>query len=225
MSKFNVGDKVRYIGKDHTEMTEFYPEIGTIGTVVKESGDRNWYIQWPKGSTSRKDCWYCDENDIELVIEDMTNEEIWEMLRPKMLKNDSLCENYRIGSCAFVPTYDCDAVHNAIATAYKSGYFRAMKGRPFKIGEKKAKKQGGHWEPVNPKNLPKEGTEVRYSRKFDDNSYSTFENRTNMKIGEETVVMYDNFGAFGIKPIHGTKEWWCSFSYPDRFDMWVEDDK
>lgn len=67
MSKFNVGDKVRYIGKDHKKMPEFYPEIGTIGTVMKESGDTDWYIQWPKGSTSGKDCWYCNENDIGLV--------------------------------------------------------------------------------------------------------------------------------------------------------------
>lgn len=159
MSKFNVGDKVRYIGKDHTEMPEFYPEIGTIGTVVKESVDTDWYIQWPKGSTSKKDCWYCDENDIELVIEDMTNEEIWEMLRPKMEKNslaDCYDEDiiYLVSQFMRKPKFYYEAdVHNAIAIAYRSGYERAMKGRPFKLGEKK--KKGGHWEPVDIKDVLK----------------------------------------------------------------------
>ena len=126
-------------------MPEFYPEIDTVGTVVKEGGDTDWYIQWPKESTSRKDCWYCDENDIELVENvDMANEEIWEMLQPKLLKNYIFPNN----------------VSEAVGMAYRVGYFRAMKGRPFKFGEKK--KKGGHWEPVDPNNLPKEGTKVRY---------------------------------------------------------------
>ena len=151
MSKFKVGDKVRYIGKDHREIPEFYPEIGTVGTVVKEDRDTDWYIQWPKGSTSRKDCWYCGENDIELVENaDMTNEEIWEMLKPKMEKNGLTsiasishfsASDYPNGlaRCEFIPVYAENDVHNAIAIAYRSGYERAMKGRPFKIGEKKKK--------------------------------------------------------------------------------------
>lgn len=153
--KFNVGDKVRYIGKDHKEMPVFYPKIGTLGTVVKEIGNTNWYIQWPKGSTSRKDCWYCDENDIELVEnENMTNEEIWEMLKPKMEKSGlkkkmgSLYIGKNLVDGFWV--YSLDDVHNAIAIAYRSGYERAMKGRPFKIGERtEEKKKGGHWEPVD----------------------------------------------------------------------------
>lgn len=225
MSKaIKIGDKVRYIGKGHKEMPEFYPEIGTVGTIVKDSGDTDWYIQWPKGSTSKKDCWYCDENDIELVENpDMTNEEIWEMLKPKMEKNSLTTKNVHAGLFGPIYTYNANDVHNAVALAYKVGYLRSQKGRPFKIGEKK--KKGGHWEPVDPNNLPKEGTRVRYSRQFNDNSYNTFENRTNMKIGETTIVKYGNFGLFGVKPIHGTREWWCSSSYPERFDMWVEDDE
>lgn len=141
MSKFDVGDKVRYIGKDHREMPEFYPKIGTIGTVVEEGGDTDWYIQWPKGSTSEKDCWHCDENDIELVVNvDMTNAEIWEMLKNKMRKNGLkkkmgalYCDNNLTnGYWVYTP----DDVHNAIALAYKVGYLRAMKGRPFKFGNK-----------------------------------------------------------------------------------------
>ena len=170
MSKFNIGDKVRYIGKNHKEMPEFYPEIGTVGTIVKESGDTDWYIQWPKGSTSRKDCWYCDENDIELVENvDMTNEEIWKMLKPKMEKHNILVEpgvlcqgedklnqllNPNIIEGKYVTdVYDATAARYAIVLAYKVGYLRAMKGRPFKIGEKK--KKSGHWEPVDIEQVPK----------------------------------------------------------------------
>ena len=150
MSKFNIGDKVKYIGKDHNDMPEFYPEIGTIGTIVKESGDTDWYIQWPKGSTSRKDCWYCDENDIELVENvDMTNEEIWKMLRPKFNKNNLEGNYVRIDRYGYIK----EDAYNAIAIAYRSGYERAMKGRPFKFGEKK--KKSGHWEPVDIEQVPK----------------------------------------------------------------------
>ena len=163
MSKFKTGDKVRYIGKGHREMPEFYPEIGTIGTVVKEGGNTDWYIQWPKGSTSGKDCWYCDENDIELVENvDMTNEEIWEMIRPKMEKNGltsninvikTNIDNYPNNEVEIIKAYYESDVINAIALAYKVGYLRAMKGRPFKFGEKK--KNGGHWEPVDIKDVLK----------------------------------------------------------------------
>lgn len=168
MSKFNVGDKVRYIGKDHNNMPKFYPEIGTIGTLVKECGDTDWYIQWAKGSTSREDCWYCNENDIELFENvDMTNEEIWEMLENKMQKNGLIskanlihvsADNYPNNEVKITKTYLEDDVHNAIALAYKVGYLRAMKGRPFKFGEKK--KKGGHWEPINIEDMPKGGYKV-----------------------------------------------------------------
>lgn len=231
--KFNVGDKVRYIGKDHLDCPEYYPAIGTVGKITGTlNDDPDCYVQWPKNSTGGNDEHWCSKDDIELVEDiDMTNEEIWKMLEPKMKKNGLVskanlihvsADNYPNNEVKITKTYLEDDVHKAIALAYRSGYERAMKGRPFKIGEKK---KGGHWEPVDPNNLPKEGTKVRYNRKFDDSNYNTFENRTNMKIGEETVVMYNHFGAFGVKPIHGTKEWWCSSSYPDRFDMWVEDDE
>ena len=229
MSKFNIGDKVRYIGEDHREMPRFYPEIGTIGTVVKEGGGTDWYIQWTKGSTSKEDCWYCDENDIELVKNvDMTNEEIWEMLESKMCKNGLSAYMFSIptlenieGDIKWVQeqTYKANDVHNAIALAYKVGYLRAIKGRPFKIGEKKAKKQGGHWEPVDPNNLPKEGTKVRYSRPicFEDEFYLIGWN-----VGDEGIVNYhENY--FGVK--REGKNWDGVGMFGYYFDMWVEDDE
>ena len=86
----------------------------------------------------------------------MTIEEIWEMIRPKMEKNGLSAYMFRTptienigGDIKWVEdqVYKANDVHNAIALAYKVGYLRAMKGRPFKIGEKK--NQGGHWEPVD----------------------------------------------------------------------------
>lgn len=159
MSKaIKIGDKVRYISKDHARKPEFYPEVGTIGTVkyIDESGDL--WVQWTKGSTSENDYWCCYESDIELINKEntkenfeMTNEEIWEMLKPKMEKNGL---NKKMGGLHIGKNlvdgfwvYSIDNVHNAIALAYKVGYLRSQKGRPFKFGEKK--KKGGHWEPVN----------------------------------------------------------------------------
>lgn len=163
MSKFNVGDKVRYIGAKHDIHPQWFPIVGTIGTVLQDVDEVDCYIQWSKGSTSENDCWYCDKNNIELVENvDMTNEEIWEMLRPKMEKNGLSAYMFSIptlenieGDIKWVQeqTYKANDVHNAIALAYKVGYLRAIKGRPFKIGEKK--KKGGHWEPVDIKDVLK----------------------------------------------------------------------
>ena len=163
MSKFNVGDKVKYIGTEHDISPQWFPIVGTTGTVVEDVDEVDYYIQWPKGSTSREDRWYCNKNDIELVENvDMTNEEIWKMLESKMRKNGLrkkmgalYCDNTLTNGYW---VYTLDDVHNAIAIAYRSGYERAMKGRPFKFGEKK--KQGGHWEPVDVKEIPKAGYKI-----------------------------------------------------------------
>ena len=86
--KFNVGDKVKYIGTKHDIYPQWFPIVGTIGTVLQDVGEVDCYIQWSKGSTSENDCWYCDKQNIELVKNtDMTNEEIWKMLESKMRKN------------------------------------------------------------------------------------------------------------------------------------------
>ena len=230
MSKFKTGDKVRYIGEDHKVMPKFYPPVGTIGTVINQSNEYDdVYVHWEKGSTSKEDCWYCDRNDIELAEDtDMTNEEIWKMLRPKMEKNGL---NKKMGGLHIGKNlvdgfwvYSIDDIHNAIALAYKVGYLRAMKGRPFKIGEKK--KKGGHWEPVDPNNLPKEGTRVRLNKPYDnyyggiikagtvgcvfhDASYSSRVNGYGVNFGEYKTIWF---------PLNRTV-------IADCLDMWVEDDE
>lgn len=77
MEEFNrtmLGRQVRFINAQaHEEMPEYYPEVGTIGILVpvkkneRETGD--FMIQWPKGSTSLDDEWFCEEEFIELVEE------------------------------------------------------------------------------------------------------------------------------------------------------------
>ena len=164
----------------------------------------------------------------------LTNKEIWDFLKNKMSKNglvpkasiiNTHVEDYPNNEIEIIKTYYESDVANAIAIAYRSGYERAMKGRPFKIGEKK--KTGGHWEPIDPKNLPKEGTRVRYARHIDGAGATPFSKWTGIQIGEETVVLYD-LTDFGVKNIHNKPEginWLSSYKHPDRFDMWVEDDE
>lgn len=231
MSKFNVGDKVKYIGPEHDINPQWFPIVGTIGTVAKDVDEIDCYIQWPKGSTSKEDRWYCNKNDIELVEnEDMTNEEIWKMLESKMRKNGLVSNIYSYtkagkngAPCFYLEeAYKADDVRNAIALAYKVGYLRSQKGRPFKIGEKKEK--GGHWVPVDPNNLPKEGTRVKYTRECRD-----YKNK--ITLGRTGIVRLEgpehNWFGISLDDYKGMYYNWLSFDglTAKSLDMWVEDDE
>lgn len=65
---------------------------------------------------------------------DMTDEEIYDMLKPKMDKADVLKYGYYYHDHTM---FNADETIKAIALAYRSGYLRAKKGRPFKIGGEK----------------------------------------------------------------------------------------
>lgn len=153
LSKDMIGNKVRCVNK----IDIHHPEQGTIGTIVaydEHDAICNYKVQWPKGSTVGNDRWWAINRCIELVKDDvttshkttdMTNEEIWEMLKPKMEKNGLSAYMFSISTVENIEgdikwgkeqTYKANDVHNAIALAYKVGYLRAMKGRPFKIGDK-----------------------------------------------------------------------------------------
>lgn len=169
---------------------------------------------------------------------DMTNEEIWKMLEKKMEKNNILSEpgvlcqgenklnkllDPKIIEDKYVTdVYDATVARYAIVLAYCSGYLRAMKGQPFKIGEKK--KKGGHWEPVDPNNLPKEGTRVRYAREC------TGYGNNMVKLGDEGVVKWDgvcNLVWFGVKfdNPRSRMKWLCFDEEEKCLDAWVEDDE
>lgn len=82
MEKFNesmFGRKVKFTNAmAHEEVPCFYPEVGTIGTIVPTKGTDfenmdylPYIVQWPEGTTSDKDLWAVAERDIELVDEEM----------------------------------------------------------------------------------------------------------------------------------------------------------
>ena len=70
---------------------------------------------------------------------DLSDDEIYDMLKPKMKNSNVWNHGYR--AVAYDDGYhlvreDSDVI-KAIALAYRSGYLRAKKGRPFKIGGEK----------------------------------------------------------------------------------------
>lgn len=66
MDNVKIGDKVKIIDNKTICSQRWYPLIGTIG-VVKENCDLNCFVQWPKGSTSNDDKWYCNYNRLEVL--------------------------------------------------------------------------------------------------------------------------------------------------------------
>ena len=138
MSKFKVGDKVA-LARMPRDYLGHIEQIGGKRAVIKLKYDSEFYIDL--------DC---------LVLYDETDmnvDEIYDMLEPKMgnilhwnsvesIKNDPFPPQILewIGNDINVRYQQyCNEldVKQAIALAYRSGYLRAKKGRPFKIGESK----------------------------------------------------------------------------------------
>ena len=126
MSNYRLGDKVAY-------RTNHYECIGkavvrilpnSIMIVTKDSK----FIIEPEDNI------VAYEKEI-----DMSDDDIYDMLKPKMKNSNVWNHGYR--AVAYDDGYhlvraDNDVI-NAIALAYRSGYLRAKKGRPFKIGGEK----------------------------------------------------------------------------------------
>lgn len=87
------------------------------------------------------------------------------------------------------------------------------------------KKESGHWEPVDPNNLPKEGTKVRYAR-----TCSTYGSDI-IKIGDTGTVVWEGMFTpmwFGMNLDNPRSSFtWIDFGEgaEDCLDMWVEDDE
>ena len=57
---YKVGDKVVFISEnEHKEFPSYYPEVGTVGTVLGRDANTWAYVKWEKGSTSSDDYWAC----------------------------------------------------------------------------------------------------------------------------------------------------------------------
>ena len=127
---FKVGDNVVMVDKEkHVMFPKIYPPYGTTGVIVDiDETDKNYTyeIQWEKGTTSSNDRWWIYEDGVKF-IEYTTDEAVWEMLKPKMERIVTIL--------ADVDNFH-DEVKKMVVDAYRSGYGRAMKGRPFKIKPK-----------------------------------------------------------------------------------------
>lgn len=64
-----VGSKVRMIDdKAHNENPRWFPIIGTVGVVTGELDYINCEIQWPYGTTSWQDKWWCNYEHLEVLL-------------------------------------------------------------------------------------------------------------------------------------------------------------
>nr|DAD70801.1 MAG TPA: protease adaptor [Siphoviridae sp. ctKcB20] len=124
MSKFKVGDKVAPVDTPNVY-------FGCIASI----GHGSAFVKIPPN--------YDSGFVVSLVslalyqeLPNMSDDEIYNMLEPKMKNSNVWDHGYRV--VAYNDGYhlvreDNDVI-NAIALAYRSGYLRAKKGRPFKIG-------------------------------------------------------------------------------------------
>lgn len=63
-----VGSKVRMTdGEGHRNNPQCFPVVGIVG-IVTDAGFNIHLIQWPEGSTSGKDEWYCDNTCLEVLL-------------------------------------------------------------------------------------------------------------------------------------------------------------
>ena len=114
MSKFKVGDKVAPRGKPYL----------LFGQVLCEA-----FEGWYNIKTRDGDWGIMQEDDLVLYDETaLSDDEIYNMLKPKLEKSGAYIDRGYY--------YELDS-KKAIALAYRSGYLRAKKGRPFKIGGEK----------------------------------------------------------------------------------------
>ena len=116
MSKFKVGDKVALSNSPNVLLGQVEGDVCEVfgGYYIKM--EENYYAIMP-------------EDELVLYNEPtLSDYEIYDMLKPKMKKS----EVYIDRGCY----YELDGT-KAIALAYRSGYLRAKKGRPFKIGGEK----------------------------------------------------------------------------------------
>lgn len=237
-----VGKKVRIVVKDlHKYNPSWYPKAGTVGTITGFGfTDNTPCVDWGENSgvdknlMENKYAWAIGWSSIELANDtqpnqpNMTDEEIWEMFKPKMeklgIKPDGEASFNELRTGKFVcRMFKYSTVQKLIATAYRSGYGRGQKGRPFVIGKKK--QQGPHWEWIKPDEIVPDGTKVRYMkrRKGDDGNNPYYP-----RIGQECIKL----NAPGCPDtdfwvqFEGSKhEFTCLDSCRDCFQKWVGDDE
>ena len=122
MSKFKVGDKVALNNSPNVLLGQVEFDLCEVfgGYYIKM--EENYYAIMP-------------EDDLVLYDETtLSDDEIYDMLKLKLDKADVLKYGYYYRDHT---VFNADETIKAIALAYRSGYLRAKKGRPFKIGGEK----------------------------------------------------------------------------------------
>ena len=122
MSKFKVGDKVALNNSPNVLLGQVEGDVCEVfgGYYIKM--EENYYAIMP-------------EDDLVLYDETaLSDDEIYNMLKLKLDKANVLKYGYYYRDHT---VFNADETIKAIALAYRSGYLRAKKGRPFKIGGKK----------------------------------------------------------------------------------------
>ena len=130
MSKFKVGDKVAYVTKPDEE-------IGEVNCVVEDRYGCHVFVAFNKKKVYEMQlAGYNYDEDKLVKIDDaiLSDDEIYNMLKPKLDKANVLKYGYYYRDHTM---FNADETIKAIALAYRSGYLRAKKGRPFKIGGEK----------------------------------------------------------------------------------------
>ena len=135
MSKFKVGDKVAYVANPDEE-------IGEVNCVVEDRYGCHVFVAFNEKKvyeTQLAGYNYDEDKLIKIDEYALSDYEIYDMLKPKMKNSNVWNHGYR--AVAYDDGYhlvreDKDVI-NAIALAYRSGYLRANKGRPVKIGGEK----------------------------------------------------------------------------------------
>ena len=127
MSKFKVGDQVAPVDTPNV----YFGRIASIGhgsafVKIPPNYDSGFVVSLVSLALYQE-------------LPDVSDDEIYDMLKPKMKNSNVWNHGYRV--VAYDDGYhlvreDNDVI-NAIALAYRSGYLRAKKGRPFKIGGEK----------------------------------------------------------------------------------------
>lgn len=131
MSKFKVGDKVALSNSPNVLLGQVEFDLCEIFGGYYIQMEDNYYDIIP-------------EDELVLYEPTLSDDEIYDMLKPKLdnsVFNGCIKFNLPVimgfDGIEKVRCYRENEVIKAIALAYRSGYLRAKKGRPFKIGGKK----------------------------------------------------------------------------------------
>lgn len=143
MSKFKVGDKVALVIKPDEE-------IGEVNCVVEDRYGCHIFVAFNEKKVYEMQLAGYNYDEDKLVKIDeyaLSDGEIYKMLQPKFANMCMKTEYHKLLPTVFELEFESqndykpyipesDAI-KAIALAYRSGYLRAKKGRPFKIGGEK----------------------------------------------------------------------------------------